>query len=71
MDEDEDELQELFRACDANGNGSLQYAEFVALLQNLGAEMGTEESRIGFREIDTDRDGHIDFREFLRWWREH
>jgi Ca2+-binding EF-hand superfamily protein len=30
--------------------------------------MTDEESRIGFAEIDTDRDGVIEFGEFLDWW---
>jgi len=71
MDEDEDELRELFDTCDANGNGSVQYTEFVTLLENLGTGMSREECRIGFSEIDADGDGHIDFAEFLQWWREH
>ena len=52
-------------------DGSLQFSEFVTLLENLGAGMGAEECTIGFTEIDTDRDGRINFAEFLRWWEEH
>ena len=70
MDEEDDELRTLFQGCDSNGNGTLQFNEFVTLLENLGAEMGRDECRIGFGEIDTDRDGHIDFMEFFRWWEE-
>jgi calmodulin len=69
-DDDEDELRMLFEGCDSNANGSLQYTEFVALLQNLNADMEEKACRIGFREIDSDRDGHIDFAEFFRWWQE-
>jgi Ca2+-binding EF-hand superfamily protein len=71
MEEREDELRMLFQGCDSNGNGSLQFSEFVTLLENLGAGMGAEECTIGFTEIDTDRDGRINFAEFLRWWEEH
>jgi calmodulin len=70
MDEEEDELRALFQACDSNGNGTLQFSEFVTFLDNVGAGMAREECRIGFEEIDADRDGHIDFDEFLRWWEE-
>jgi Ca2+-binding EF-hand superfamily protein len=31
--------------------------------------MSNEECRIGFAEIDTDRDGVIEFDEFIEWWR--
>jgi hypothetical protein len=30
--------------------------------------MSGEECRIGFAEIDTNRDGRIQFDEFLNWW---
>jgi Ca2+-binding EF-hand superfamily protein len=30
--------------------------------------MPEEETRAGFREIDTNRDGKIDFDEFAAWW---
>lgn len=68
MEEEEDELKALFDACDSNGNGTVQFSEFVTLLDNLGADMSRDECRIGFSEIDTDRDGHIDFEEFFQWW---
>lgn len=69
-EEHDDELKTLFEACDSNGNGSLQFPEFVEFLRNIGADMAVEECRIGFTEIDTDRDGHIDFAEFFSWWQE-
>jgi Ca2+-binding EF-hand superfamily protein len=30
--------------------------------------MSEAEMRIGFEEVDTDRDGFIDRREFFEWW---
>ncbi|MGD8416708.1 MAG: EF-hand domain-containing protein [Pseudomonadales bacterium] len=67
---DLEELKECFESCDSNGDGTIQFQEFEALLQNLGFEMEHEACRIGFRELDTDRDGVIDFDEFLAWWSE-
>lgn len=64
----QDELREDFEYCDANRDGYLQYAEFMALLDNLDAGMSGEEIRIGFHEIDTNHDGLIDFPEFIGWW---
>jgi len=63
-----DELRESFDACDTNGNGSLQFDEFVTMLDGLEAGMSDAELRIGFAEIDADHDGRIDFEEFFGWW---
>ena len=64
------ELRTAFDQCDADADNLIQYAEFVALLDNLEAGMSKEDVRIGFDEIDTDDDGVIDFDEFLAWWTE-
>lgn len=62
------ELREDFEYFDDDGDGLLQFSEFVSFLDGLGAEMLDEECRIGFAEIDTDHDGMIEFDEFLSWW---
>jgi Ca2+-binding EF-hand superfamily protein len=63
-----EELRAAFEASDTNGNGTLQFGEFVDLLDNLGADMSEREYRIGFDAIDVDRDGRINCEEFLGWW---
>jgi len=30
--------------------------------------MGPDEARLGFREIDSDKDGVIELDEFIDWW---
>ena len=67
-DEYLEELRESFHACDTNKDGQIQYDEFVALLDNLGAQMSERDCRIGFAEVDTDNDGLIDYGEFATWW---
>lgn len=62
------ELLEDFEYFDADGDGLMQFEEFERFMDGIGADMTSEECRIGFLEIDTDRDGAIEFEEFLDWW---
>jgi calmodulin len=74
-DNDEEllDLAEHFGQVDGDGDRRIDFAEFSRLVEDLADEdepMPLEERRIGFKEIDTDRDGAIDFHEFVAWWRE-
>ena len=62
------ELGEDFEFADDDHDGYIDFAEFSALLDGLGAEMSGTDLRIGFQEIDTDRDGRINRQEFIAWW---
>ena len=64
------EITEDFSCCDGNGDGRIDYAEFKEFLECLDAQIAEAQLLVGFREIDTDRDGLIDLSEFIRWWRE-
>lgn len=65
-----DELRESFDYNDANGDGKIEFREFVSLLEGLDALGSETEARVGFEVIDTDGDGVIDFDEFVAWWSE-
>lgn len=64
------ELRESFRYNDANKDGLIELVEFVEMLGQLEADVGDDEARIGFDEVDTDDDGAISFEEFVAWWRD-
>jgi Ca2+-binding EF-hand superfamily protein len=69
LDEDKcAEVREDFDYFDENHDGLMEFAEFVGLMDGLGADMSSDECRIGFAEIDSDRDGVIELDEFLDWW---
>jgi Ca2+-binding EF-hand superfamily protein len=69
-DEQLDELREAFDYNDRDGDGRIQLDEFSAMLDELEAEMTRTDVEIGFKDIDTNDDGLIDFDEFVAWWSE-
>ncbi|HET8696555.1 MAG TPA: EF-hand domain-containing protein [Gammaproteobacteria bacterium] len=65
-----DELRESFDYNDRDGDGRIQLDEFVGMLDELEAEMSEDEAQTGFKDIDSNDDGLIDFAEFCAWWAE-
>jgi len=65
-----DELRESFDYNDRDGDGRIELGEFASMLDELEAEMSEREVAIGFKDIDTNDDGLIDFTEFVAWWTE-
>jgi calmodulin len=66
--ERDDELRELFAQTDSDGDQTIDVLEFRAMMRELDPEMSAQDAEIGFREIDIDHDGEIDFDEFRAWW---
>lgn len=62
------ELKRNFLLADQDHDRAINFDEFAALLKNLEADMPLADMRIGFDEVDSDRDGLIDCREFIEWW---
>ncbi len=58
---------EQFDACDAGGDGRIDFNEYARLLDTLGLEMSHALRRERFDAIDADRDGTIGRGEFLAW----
>lgn len=69
-EEELDELREAFDYNDRDGDGRIQLDEFASMLDELEAEMSEGDVEIGFKDIDTNDDGLIDFTEFVAWWSE-
>ncbi len=69
-EEELDELREAFDYNDRDGDGRIQLDEFSAMLDEREADMSAAEVEIGFKDIDTNDDGLVDFQEFVAWWGE-
>ena len=68
--EELDELREAFDYNDRDHDGMIQLDEFSDMLDELEADMSPKDIEIGFKDIDTNDDGLIDFGEFVDWWAE-
>ena len=65
---DEEELRENFDYFDANGDGKLDLGEFTGLMKALDALEPGESAALGFRAIDADGSGEVEYDEFVRWF---
>ena len=66
--EERGRLREAFDFNDANKDGRLTLGEFIRFMESVDENMTATECEIGFDEIDTNRDGAIEFDEFHAWW---
>ncbi|CAI0418686.1 unnamed protein product [Linum tenue] len=62
----EEQLKQLFRMFDRDGNGYITAAELAHSMAKLGHKLTAEELTGMIREADTDGDGRISFPEFSR-----
>ena len=59
------EFKEAFSIFDKDGDGSITGEELRASLVSLGREPTSDELDAMVREVDTDGNGCVDFKEFL------
>ncbi len=62
------EIREIFSHFDRDSSGSIDIAEFDALLRALDAQVNDEETKTGLEALDANKNGKIDFDEFVEWW---
>jgi hypothetical protein len=63
-----EEIRKVFEKFDKDKNGYLDVKELRELCTSLGYYMDKNDKEVSMQEIDTDRNGKIDFQEFCVWW---
>ncbi|XP_057433654.1 calcium-binding protein CML24-like [Lotus japonicus] len=60
----DNEVREIFKKFDRNGDGKISCSELKDLMAALGSKTTAEEVRRMMAELDRNGDGHIDLKEF-------
>jgi calmodulin len=69
-EEDEDEIIKAFQTFDVDKDDKISKAEFRHILCNIGENKFTiDECDLLFKEADIDNDDHLNYREFVGFWR--
>merc|ERR1711953_656908 len=58
-------LKKYFNLHDANGDGQISAEELKSFLGEMGARMTDQEAKEGIAAVDLDKDGYINFKEFV------
>ncbi|KAI4330337.1 hypothetical protein MLD38_028635 [Melastoma candidum] len=61
----EDELREVFRRFDEDGDGRISATELRSFFASIGEYMSHEEAQGVINELDTDGDGQVNFEDFV------
>lgn len=63
--ETEEEIIDAFRAFDKEGNGKITVNELIHIMKNLGEPMAQEDIDDMISQSGADKDGNIDYQEFV------
>lgn len=60
----EEEVDRIFDLCDTNGNGVIDYSEFISSAANVNQLLSDKQIKAAFKAFDLDGSGEISFEEF-------
>ena len=67
-DEIEGVMLKCFSAFDKDGNGHIDFSELREVSKELGRELDPAELDECMKDLDINKDGHITYEEFSKWW---
>ncbi|KAG8515878.1 Calmodulin-3 [Galemys pyrenaicus] len=62
----EEELREVFKAFDLNGDGHISVDELKQAMVKIGQPLSQEELDMMIQQADVDKDGQVNYEEFVR-----
>ncbi|CAG9465197.1 unnamed protein product [Pedinophyceae sp. YPF-701] len=65
---DAESIARVFVRYDKNSDLRLEVAELAVLAKELGHDMGREETETAIRVLDKNKNGYVEFDEFVQWW---
>jgi len=63
----ETEIVEMLERIDTNGDRTIDFREFAAMMRNIDHAVTEAALRASFDKIDTDRNGTVSVAEFSTW----
>ncbi|XP_047951438.1 putative calcium-binding protein CML19 [Salvia hispanica] len=66
MSREEEEMREVFRRFDSDGDGKISAAELRSRMESVGEYMSSEEAEGNICHLDSDNDKMLDMEDFLR-----
>ncbi|KAJ0987175.1 hypothetical protein J5N97_005531 [Dioscorea zingiberensis] len=65
----EKEVEKVFKCFDSDGDGKISESELIGVVQALGSGVSKEEVGMMMQEMDSDRNGFVDLKEFTEFQR--
>eukprot|EP00759_Apiculatamorpha_spiralis_P038938 PhF_6_TR37886/c0_g1_i1/m.56529 len=67
-DKEKAKVKAVFDRFDKDKSGSISLSELKQIATELGTQFTDEDAKLAMTELDTNKDGTLNFEEFVKWW---